>query len=310
MPHINPPTLTRRGFTLIEMLVVIAIIGMLVAMLLPAVQKAREAAHQAECTNHLHQIGVALTNYEVKKRVYPPSRLGCDGYSSGVCANDNDAAKVGTSGVVMILPELDQQTLFESFDFKNGPWPINGGNWVDTNGTAISTRLEVFICPSDGVSLPYVGANKAATGNYSLCMGKNGPTYGIDHSTKYSNNGMFIYRTPLPSSSARDGLSSTIFAGEAIDTHKQETQNIWSNGGRHLSNGRTTDNPMNTRFDEGNVLDLYGYKCNGAFASRHGGGANFVFGDAHVKFLNENIDMNTYRALSTRAGTDDIKGEY
>ena len=78
---------------------------------------------------------------------------------------------------------------------------------------------------------------------------------------------------------------------------------------RHTHTMRSTDNPLNTPPGKGVVVDLYGYKANGAFGSKHPGGANFAFGDGHVEFLSENINLPLYRALSTRAGKERVERE-
>ena len=305
------------GFTLVELLVVIAIIGILVSLLLPAVQQAREAARRMQCSNNLKNIALALVNYETSVGVFPPGRMGCDGWTQDVCANNPGIERPGTSGFVMILPQLEQQNLYDKFGFELGAvFPAQPDNSDDgtTSGwrtpdvdEAIKTRPDVFVCPSD-TSKPVFGNTQDATGSYALCQGSNGPTFGIDQKTvKHYNNGMFHYRTTIAAADVRDGLSNTILAGETIENHTNESQNRWMLGSRHLSCMRSTDNPLNSEPGQGVVvLDLYGYKANGAFGSRHPSGAMFCFGDGHVVFLSENIDLATYRALSTRAGGEVI----
>ena len=172
---------------------------------------------------------------------------------------------------------------------------------------AIQVRPPAFVCPSDN-SKPTFGSSSDATGSYALCQGSNGPTYGIDQrKVKHYNNGMFHYRTVISAADVRDGMSNTIFVGETIDNHTPQSQNRWMVGSRHLSSMRSTDNPINSPPGTGVVvLDLYGYKANGAFGSRHPGGGLFAFGDGHVIFVSENIDLGTYRALSTRTGREVI----
>jgi len=161
----------REAFTLVELLVVIAIIGILIALLLPAVQAAREAARRSQCTNHLKQIGLGLANYEGSFKVYPPGRLGCDG--SGACTQNYQ--RVGTSGLVMLLPYVEQQTLYDRFDFTNGPWSAVNTTWLTTNAEAIAKIVPTYVCPSD-TSKPYTdsppsASTPAATGNYALVTG-------------------------------------------------------------------------------------------------------------------------------------------
>jgi prepilin-type processing-associated H-X9-DG protein len=96
-----------------------------------------------------------------------------------------------------------------------------------------------------------------------------------------------------------------MFVGEVIESHTSESGNCWLYGSRHGSSMRSTENPLNTPPGEGVILSE-SRRVNGAFASRHPGGAMFGFGDGHVSFLSENIDLETYRALSTRAGGESV----
>jgi len=307
----------RRGFTLVELLVVIAIIGILIALLLPAVQAAREAARRAQCVNNLKQIALALANYENGLRRFPPGRMGCDGWTADVCTNNPGWARPGTSGFVMILPYIEEQSLYNDFmPFANGAlyhaWPADKPDDTPEWRTpqileAVKQRPPVYVCPSDN-SQPL--KDNIATGSYALCQGSHGPSWGIDQkSVKHYNTGMFNYRTSYKIRDVVDGLSQTIFAGEVYKADSTESSNRWVLGSRHLDSLRTTENPVNTPPGEGIVLDLYNYKCNGAFGSEHPSGANFAFGDGHVTFLSENIDLATYQALSTRAGEETLQLE-
>jgi prepilin-type processing-associated H-X9-DG protein len=164
----------------------------------------------------------------------------------------------------------------------------------------LKLRPSVFVCPSDN-SRPISDASPTATGSYALCHGSRGPSFGIDQvKVKHYNNGMFLYRTPLNIGHVKDGTSNTIFVGEVIEAHTADSSNRWLIGSRHTDSLRSTDNPLNTPPTKGVTVDLYGNKVNGAFASRHNGGAHFAFGDGHVQFIGDNINLALYRALSTR----------
>lgn len=302
------------AFTLVELLVVIAIIGILIALLLPAVQAAREAARRAQCTNNLRQIGLAMANYESSFRCFPPGRVGCDG--SPRCPLLPQ--RVGTSALVMILPFLEMQPLYDSFDFSDGPWTYSA-TWVHANADAIAQSVPGYLCPSDNSEphanpLTYTAAgsyntqgHKAATGNYSPVAGSLGVT--PSDPVKYANDGVFYYLRAHRVRDVRDGLSKTMFVGEAVATHTPESSNVWTRALRLMDCQRTTHNPLNTPAGEPEYYNASGLKLNAAFASRHPGGANFVFGDGHVTFISDNIDLGSYRALSTRAKGDVVQWE-
>jgi len=316
-----------HGFTLVELLVVIAIIGILIALLLPAVQSAREAARRMQCANNLKQIGLALLSHESAHKQFPPGRLGCDATTGEApCNNIPQEDRVGPSAFVMVLPYLEQKALYDAFaidQFKGGPWltAIGGDtSWISRYEAALAERPPVFSCPSSrsepccevydgvvvGMSHTFPADTCAATGDYALCMGTKGPSYGSSYTNvKYGNTGAFLYIRGLKVRDFSDGLSSTIFVGETHTTHLKDHELVWSLGYRH-SSLRSTENPINTPAGQGSVITLYDRRLNGAFGSEHPGGAQFVFGDGHVSFLSETINLNTYRFLSTRSGGEPI----
>jgi prepilin-type N-terminal cleavage/methylation domain-containing protein/prepilin-type processing-associated H-X9-DG protein len=157
----------RRGFTLIELLVVIAIISVLIALLLPAVQSAREAARRAQCINNLKQIGLALHNYESANQMFPPG--GMTLVSSFATATwGNEDSNNGVSWVALILPYLEQNPVYSSINFS---LTVNN-NTVQSIATAWYSRLAVMSCPSDAdqegfrpVGSPIGGQDISTTSN-------------------------------------------------------------------------------------------------------------------------------------------------
>src|SRR5262249_55739387 len=140
------PPCRRRGFTLIELLVVIAIIGILIGLLVPAVQRVREAAARAQCSNNLHQIGIALHHYHDVAKFFPPAYVVGDpslqGSAYGVSyPDDNGNGPSGFAWGVLLLPHLEQGPLYQQFN-------LNLPCWAPENAAAAKTKVPVFLCPS------------------------------------------------------------------------------------------------------------------------------------------------------------------
>lgn len=312
---------SRRGFTIVELLVVVSITGVLVSLLLPAVQAAREAARRGQCQSRLRQISLAITSHEVQTKSYPAGRIGCSAAVSELppwpmdpCGGLQIPNRLcGASGFVAILPQLEQQALFDSLDVREG------GLWVDNlNDTAwflgadaakrdaVLTQPNMMKCPTstaEAISGTYAQLTLAATGDYALCSGTNGPDAELN-TAKYGNDGAFVYGRKRRAADVFDGLSNTIFIGEVLGAHLWESSNIWTYGRVNADSLRTTTNPLNTMPGDGIVRE----RRNGAFGSQHGGGANFAFGDGHVAFISDSIDLELYRNMSAiRDGSTLIK---
>lgn len=337
----HPPATT--GFTLVELLVVIAIIGTLVALLLPAVQAARESARRMQCVNNQSQTGKALLNYESAHGAFPAGRHGCDG-AVGVdidgCRVANPPIKRSSmSGFVKLLPYLELQPLYDVLDLSSENaiiWPSRSAsdegdlNFLDWATPAIQqalhTRPEMFVCPSADSgpvteSLLYQNATLLpATGDYALCSGHRGPSWDRDYMpVKADNSGIFFYIREIEIREIEDGMSNTLFGGEVLESHTIDSSNIWSRAERHLDVLRTTDNPINTpagpEFADFTIHHRKReppnrpYFATGAFGSQHARGANFVFGDGHVEFISEDIDLDAYIAYGSRS-SQEINDQY
>ena len=306
----------RSGFTLVELLVVIAIVGVLVAILLPATQSVREAARLVQCSNRQRQTALAIALYESSNSQLPAGRMGCSSelgadppWPSDPCRRLTIPNRLcGASGLVAVLPFLEQESLFRILDSREGGlWldDLNDLTWIESATAAkveeLRTRPSVFVCPSSSsaeISEAYAAVADAATGNIAFCNGTRGPD-SDSNLVKYGNDGAFVYARNRTISSITGGMSNTIFLGEVDNAETWESSNTWTYGRIHADCLRTTRNPLNTAPGEGLYLRM---RRNGAFSSAHPGGANFAYGDGHVAFVTDDIDLEIYRRSSSISG--------
>jgi prepilin-type N-terminal cleavage/methylation domain-containing protein len=277
----------RRGFTLVEMLVVIAIIGVLVGLLLPAVNMAREAGRRATCANNIKQIVAAILNYEGVNQQFPPGRVGCDAYSGSPCNGVQGAQTPGTSGFLLILPQLDDNARYNNLTpLSNGAvYPAvsdsTSNSWATTVTSASNTmtfglaaaRPKVFTCPSDHAqpTTNTLLTPVTTTCSYAMVLGTSTTGAIVPGTTptasnplplnneqyqKYYNNGAFIYLTPRRAGDVRDGLSSTFFIGEAASGDSAASLNCWPLAIAYLSSLRSTYNPLNTPAGAGVMISV------------------------------------------------------
>jgi prepilin-type processing-associated H-X9-DG protein len=325
----------RNGLGLVEILAILAVIGITAAIAIPAIQAMREHSRKSTCFNNLKTIVDAMKNYEIKIGSFPPGRVGCGCGDREPCLDTEGKPlqafqRQATNGFAMILPQLDAVPILKrllsspgsvyppSKEAKDALIPDDDSRCMDdtTRGwltpdiqSAMNERPAVFGCPSD--KIPSSFPDRAS---YAMCMGTHGASMARRnvYDVKYRNDGAFIYHTTLSRNDFPDGLENTIFVGETVDGHLAATSNRWVVGVRLRDTLRSTELPINTfplgdnaTGDSAAAEDLRTIE-GGGFASRHPHGANFGFGDGHASWLNDDIDFPVYQALSTRSGSETV----
>jgi prepilin-type N-terminal cleavage/methylation domain-containing protein len=197
--------LHQRAFTLVELLVAIAIIGLLIAFLLPAVQSAREAARRAQCVNNLKQVGLALHTYEKTHKVFPP------GYVSNFDAGGNDTGP-GWGWAAMLLPQFEQTPVFSAINFT-----LAIG--APANSTGRLDNINSFLCPSDPTASAYWAVKRDfATGAPLQNICQVAPSnyvgmYGIGEPGP-GGDGVFFRNSAIALRDITDGTAQTLVVGE------------------------------------------------------------------------------------------------
>jgi len=296
-----------RGFTLIELLVVVGIIGVLVALLLPAVQAAREAARRTQCQNNLKQIGLAIQNYHDVHNRFPT------GYISRFDSSGNDLGP-GWGWATAILPELEQSALFDKIHFdKNIEDPVN----LAVRTTPVATLL----CPSDSTQPLWTAKRYDTAGNtlQTICDVASSNYVGVFGTTEpgVDGDGCFSRDLDLRFADLVDGASHTLLVGERSANLGPATwvgvvtpANLFPpvgspfppvlNNASGMTLGHTGDgNGPNAAFSYVNQ-----------FWSRHPGGSHFLFADGHLSFVSSSVDYALYLAATTRAGNEVVAGEF
>jgi prepilin-type N-terminal cleavage/methylation domain-containing protein/prepilin-type processing-associated H-X9-DG protein len=279
---------TRPGFALIELLVVVFIIAVLIGLLLPAVQMAREAARRAHCANNLKQLALALHNYTDVNAVLPM------GYCNQWCEFIADTMCFSHSPFVAMLPQLERQPLFNTMNFDRNVYS-------PANTTVFATGINTLWCPSDPtIDQPVIGyffptlQSQASLTSYACCTGT-WYNHGRNPVRTAQNNGLFWGASSVSFAEVRDGLSHTIALGEkAHALLTKDTASCWSwwadgDIGDTLFSTLYPINPQK-RIKDGSLPFTNTLYWASSASSLHPGGASFAMLDGSVRFLKDTID--------------------
>lgn len=316
----------RYGFTLIELLVVIAIIAVLIALLLPAVQQAREAARRSACKNKLKQLGLALHNYHDTHSVFPPGTvMGTNRVGGSWCNFPSD----GSNGVnrapwsVLILPFLEQTAIYNQFDMNEHftgfaeHSPTDDPHGPGKNHETFLLSNANYQCPSDPNSKQ--GSNNS---NYYGVMGAGGiaelqkPDLCVTSPDRYFfTEGILFVDSKISFRDITDGSSNVFMVAETRYQLRPGGRNNpshfgWASSVRSINAAGEVAGVMiatrwqiNSTKGDGSTTDTaFGNRNaqNGTFSSHHPGGCHVTLGDGSVRFVNENMDLQSFRLMGSR----------
>lgn len=292
-----------RGFTLVELLVVISIITILISLLLPAVQAAREAARRSSCANNMKQLGLALHNYHSARKTFPPGAFFAEGHQG----------KWGPSWITMLLPSLEQSAIFDQIDFKKGM----------VSQAILQNQVNVLLCPTDvrsqldsqyGMMTNYAG--NIGLGTYR-CRWTVGTTTPALLNSLITKRGMFRLMLNTSMRDVKDGSSNTIMVAEirrtgGTDRDSRGVANAPC-GPLYMHNFSPNDAETvnaDAVWQCNNLLEVpcVGKASNNPYRmtarSRHSGGLNVTRADGSVSFMKETISLVIWKALSTCRGQE------
>ncbi|MCE9563509.1 MAG: DUF1559 domain-containing protein [Planctomycetes bacterium] len=313
----------RYGFTLIELLVVIAIIAILIGLLLPAVQKVREAAARMKCSNNLKQVGLALHNYHDVRGVMPMGQpqgyYYANWYADGALTDPNlkviDADR--SCWVAFILAYLEQSAMASQYDTWAKTWP---GSTI--SGPFATTIIPTLVCPSDKNSPKISTLGQGFHTNYVTCLGSGYATPSTAPNG-LALDGMFYGRSKIRITDVTDGTSNTVMGSELLQSPDTGTHDIrgriWNS--IHAATEFSTIYPPNSTIGDnpmGYCVAIPGAPCASQSVanaytlarSRHTGGVNAVLADGSVRFVRDNITPSTWLGMGSRASGEVIPGDY
>jgi prepilin-type N-terminal cleavage/methylation domain-containing protein/prepilin-type processing-associated H-X9-DG protein len=306
------PIMKRKGFTLIELLVVIAIIAILIGLLLPAVQKVREAAIQTQCKNNLKQIALAAFNFEAANGRFPAAvNLPGADTNPGGWPPAPDPNKWYALHVAL-FPYYEQDNLRKNLvDNQANPHNVNCSGTNPVGGQVV----KILVCPADAAMPPGAqGMYNNLTFGLTSYGGCSGTSATVTNGNQSLKNGIFYMNSSVRISQITDGTSSTLMFGERSRLNLPATSTsqalggwAWVNQFALEDNTMNTSEPMESGFNcppptylcpDNNVRDL------NQFGSQHNGGglANFAFADGSVKSIQKTVSIIVFQRISTRNG--------